>query len=263
MKHESTQLPHGYTVEIHADESPANPFTDWDCQLPIAVWTLDNRRGNLENYGGDELNLETLISAIPSTTWESRQGKREILEALDISRAQFAGQYRFERDFRETVFHFLSGMEPSGWRCAVEYFDRMEAVARLAGIPCHSTQSNGCSQGDSALVFVAALPQWVEKVGAAPETLADQCKAACDLWSAWAWGDVFGFVLTDSKGEEVDSCWGYYGDDHRESGLLETAEDSAKHHRESRKAELLKRRAAAKVERREAFFAACRDIVTA
>jgi hypothetical protein len=264
MKHESTQLPHGYTLEIHADESPANPFTDWDCEPPIAVWTLDNRRGNLENYGGDELNLETLISAIPDATWESRQGKREILNAVGLDAFDIAQDLNYHRDsFRDRVESAASEIEPSGWRCAVEYFDRMEAVARLAGIPCHLTQSNGCSQGDCALVFVAALPQWVEKVGAAPETLADQCKAACDLWSAWAWGDVFGFVVNDPKGEEVDSCWGYYGDDHRKSGLLETAEESAKHHRESRKAELLKRRAAAKVERREAFFAACRDIVTA
>jgi hypothetical protein len=263
MKTESIQLPHGYTVEIHADESPANPFTDWECEPPIAVWDLDNCQGNLENYGGDDLSLETLIDAIPAATWESRQGKREILNALDVSIKEFSEQLRFERDFRCALDYFTRDIEPSGRRYAVEYFDRMEAVAKLAGVPCHLTQSNGYSQGDCALVFVAALPQWVEKVGAAPETLADQCKAACDLWSAWAWGDVYGFVLNDPKREEVDSCWGYYGTDYRKSGLLETAEDSAKHHRESRKAELLKRRAAAKIERREAFFAACRDIVTA
>jgi hypothetical protein len=263
MKTTDIKLPHGYTVEIHTDENTENPFTEWDCEPPIAVWNLDNRRGNLENYGGDELNLETLISAIPAATWESRQGKREIIAALTLTLSEVAAEVRRIGNFRDAVEEMLYGVEPSGWRCAVEYFDRMEAVARLAGISCHSTQSNGYSQGDCALVFVAALPQWVEKVGAAPETLADQCKAACDLWGAWAWGDVFGFVLNDPKGEEVDSCWGYYGTDHRKSGLLETAEESAKHHRESRKAELLKRRAAAKVERREAFFAACRDIVTA
>ena len=260
---DTIQLPHNYTVEVHTDETPANPFTDWDCEPPIAVWNLDNRRGNLENYGGEELNLGTLIESIPAAVWESRKGKREIIAALGLNLAEFASQYSFERDFRETVSHFLRDVEPSGWRCAVEYFDIMRTIAAIAEIPCHSTQSNGYSQGDSALVFVAALPSWVEKVGAPPETLADQCKAACDLWSAWAWGDVYGFVLNDPKGNEVDSCWGYYGDDYRESGLLEAAEESAKHHRESRKADLLKRRAAAKVERREAFFAACRDIITA
>jgi hypothetical protein len=36
---------------------------------------------------------------------------------------------------------------------------------------------------------------------------------AIDLvqWHAWGEGDVFGWVLTDPTGNEVESCWGYYG----------------------------------------------------
>ncbi len=260
---DTIQLPHRYTVEIHTDETPSNPFTDWDCEPPIAVWNLDSRRGNLENYGGEELNLSTLAAFIPADKWSTRAGKRETIAALPFTLSEVAAEVRRVGNFRDALEDMLSDVKPSGWSRAADYFETMEAVATLAGIPCHSTQSNGYIQGDSALVFVAALPAWVEKVGASPETLADQCKAACDLWSAWAWGDVYGFVLNDPKGDQIDSCWGYYGHNHRKSGLLEAAEESAKRHRESRKADLLKRRAAAKVERREAFFAACRDIITA
>lgn len=35
-------------------------------------------------------------------------------------------------------------------------------------------------------------------------------------------GEVYGFVIEDSNGEHVDSCWGYYGDP-KTSGLLEEA----------------------------------------
>lgn len=36
-------------------------------------------------------------------------------------------------------------------------------------------------------------------------------------------GDVYGYVILDENGEEIDSCWGYYGYDHEKSGLLEEA----------------------------------------
>lgn len=38
--------------------------------------------------------------------------------------------------------------------------------------------------------------------------------------------DVYGYSVKDSEGEEIDSCWGYYGVDHDQSGLLESAHAS-------------------------------------
>ena len=34
-------------------------------------------------------------------------------------------------------------------------------------------------------------------------------------------GDVYGFRIKDAKGEETDSCWGFYGDDHKTNGILD------------------------------------------
>lgn len=35
----------------------------------------------------------------------------------------------------------------------------------------------------------------------------------------WVNGETYGFVSYDLKGEEVDSCWGFYGDEIAESGI--------------------------------------------
>lgn len=32
-------------------------------------------------------------------------------------------------------------------------------------------------------------------------------------YGAWCEGEVFGYTVTDPDGNEIDSCWGYYGDD--------------------------------------------------
>ena len=43
-----------------------------------------------------------------------------------------------------------------------------------------------------------------------------------EAYSCYANGDIFGFVLYRDN-EEFDSSWGYFGDDHEESGLFQNA----------------------------------------
>jgi hypothetical protein len=259
MKHETVKLPHGYTAEIHIDESPENPFEAWDCEPPIAVLNWERYHAKLDNYGGDELNLEILLALIPAPLWESREGKRAILAALPFDMADLRDTMRDgwggKLDFSDAIHALAETLTPSGWGEWVEYFGTMKAVAAVAGIPCHYTQSNGYSQGDSALVFVAALPAWVGKVGAPAEHHAEQCKHAADLWSAWAWGDVYGVAeILRPDGEEAPygSCWGFYGSDHEQSGLME-------HCRNAVDCDM----AAQEREAARAHDAACRDIETA
>jgi hypothetical protein len=38
-------------------------------------------------------------------------------------------------------------------------------------------------------------------------------------------GDVYGFILEDDEGEEIDSCWGFYGDDWKENGMADHIEE--------------------------------------
>ena len=37
-------------------------------------------------------------------------------------------------------------------------------------------------------------------------------------------GEVFGFQVKDSEGEDVNSCWGFYGSDFKTNGILEHVE---------------------------------------
>jgi hypothetical protein len=59
-----------------------------------------------------------------------------------------------------------------------------------------------------------------------------------NLYGYWAWGDVYGYVIekrcvcagdpdddVEDDWEEIEdgSCWGYFGSDHSESGLEDSA----------------------------------------
>jgi hypothetical protein len=48
-------------------------------------------------------------------------------------------------------------------------------------------------------------------------------KSVVDEWNQYLSGDVWGYVIKDEEGEELDSCWGYYGRDHCEQSARESA----------------------------------------
>ena len=48
--------------------------------------------------------------------------------------------------------------------------------------------------------------------------------AEVKLYDQYLTGDVYGFILKDSEGDEIDSCWGFYGDNWEENGLTDHVE---------------------------------------
>jgi hypothetical protein len=267
MNTESIDLPNGYTAHIARDECAENPFEVWDCGPSITVF-YDR---SLATYG-EEVDAVTLFDLIPAAQFQTCKGRREVLDALpDVTRRDYAdalrGSYHSAAmaDRSKEALRELLPERPQGWRSAGNYFDCMESLASLAGIPCFYGQSNGYCQGDSSLVFVTLTPAWREKVGnITTEHDAGNLQGAFDLYSAWAWGDVYGVAsihrpatLDDDgdevEGEEIDdgSCWGFYGSNHDKSGLMEHCKSMVAYDLQW----LAKESAAA-------HDAACRDVAT-
>ncbi len=45
--------------------------------------------------------------------------------------------------------------------------------------------------------------------------------AEVEVYDQYLRGEVFGFTLEDIEGNEIDSCWGFFGSDFQENGLLD------------------------------------------
>lgn len=251
-------LAQDYTATIMPDDYAENPFEAWDCQAPVAIFNLNALR--VEDYGTGP-DLQTLFDLLPSALFETPEGIAQVMDACQVTSAELAelleewGTSEAQApDYQEAIRELLPE-PPRCWGDAVQYFDAMEATARLAGLACHLTQSNGYSQGDCALVFSCALPEFLETSGIRPEHAAEVCEAACKLWGAWAWGDVYRVSnIYREDGTEVEDahCGGYYGDDHAKSGLRDYCEEIVKFDLGERVKESAR-----------AHEAACRDIVTA
>lgn len=58
----------------------------------------------------------------------------------------------------------------------------------------------------------------------------------CEVYTSWANGDVWGYVVEDEDGEHLDSCWGFIGDSDDEYMMGEARQAFEYHKREVAKA---------------------------
>jgi hypothetical protein len=223
----------GLVIRAERDECASNPFTDWDCEPPTLV--VSGRHNSLTDYSGGE--LESPLDLISDGKLRLSRYWKAAAQALDLCPSAFRAECAEEaRDYscslvtvvREKLQEALSDARPSYYSGnASDYLSALESLWELAGCAALHWSSQGYSQGHYAQGLSVATPAWVKKVGAPIESHARQLEGARKLWGAWAWGDVYAFVIANIEGDILDSCAGFYGNCHKESGLAEAAQEAA------------------------------------
>lgn len=66
---------------------------------------------------------------------------------------------------------------------------------------------------------------WKRITAERAEKIKSYLRNEVETYSQWANGEVYGFITKDAEGEEIDSCWGFYGFDHEASGLADAAQE--------------------------------------
>lgn len=208
----------GYKIRAVQDTDASNPFTDWDCEPPILVHT----DRSITEYGLDH--------AAPALT-------RDEIKANAGEVAQFLGAATLLRAVRDYIAPradavdlvneaITAKVEDAG---KTDSLDLIGEVWGWKGAAWVSVSRHGYSQSCWAEILVVATPEWCAKIGCTEPPSQKSLEATADLYAAWAYGDTFGYVIEDPEGEEIDSCWGFYGSDHEASGLSEQARDAIDH----------------------------------
>jgi len=210
---ETTKNYRGFEIKIQHDDSPQNPFKEWDCNLPLA---REYDRDKEDYSNGD---IGTYLSEVLSDNQIIRHQKvlAEILE-IDL---EYMKTYEFGVD--QKIGDIRSEIDSS------TDFYAWEKVCELSKTPYLHTCSRGYSQGDYANIFTCYTKEFERVCGVAKKDVSlDSLQANADLWGDWAWGNVYGYVISADNGLD-DSCWGFYGDIET-SGLLDEAQGVIDHH---------------------------------
>lgn len=262
-----------YRIRMVQDCFPENPFESWDCNFPMITdfqhrghdfREYDNCKGAaidrpLDRYSDNQIiRFQGRILAALSDNgaayyYSTLTGARlsSVEEDLEHHKRAYRGEYISGRAgmaalLRDYFSEALSCVSDS------DKLETLSALYDLIGIPNLCTSSSGYSQGDYSELLIVATPESLDKFGwnkarRGAADLAQALEAQADLYSAWAWGDVYGYIVErapldpqereDSDAwEEIDSCWGFYGDNPEKSGLAESALSAIEYDKRARKA---------------------------
>lgn len=237
----------GFRIRAVRDECAQNPFdpkTGFDNHWPMVV-IYDGDRTNYDRHTGTAVDVP-LERFTDAQLIHDQHALCKIFDHTPESIVECYGTIEAKKYCRDAVElgDCLQQAHSDLGRSA--HLDTCEELYKLLGIPCLRETSRGYSQGDYAELLIVATPEAQEVLRAKPadmsdedwtKALAEDLQAQADLYGAWAWGDVYGYIVErkvsgrpdeeddEPEWEEVEdgSCWGYYGTDHDKSGLEEAA----------------------------------------
>lgn len=219
MESKTLTLKDGRTLEIVYDEDAQHPFEDDDClHVTVATWHPRYRIG-------------TKRVALPSDRGEYLDIIYHILcdSLIDKTlRKEMHSQYQaFEMGEKDA-----SDMEM--------LFDKLAVISPVyayehSGITV-STAPFSCTF-DSGQVGVAVYTKEQLLIDRQQKRFTKACAryaTSCiqdiiETIDDFLQGNCYGFRITDADGEELESCWGFYGDDHERSGLFAMALTATDH----------------------------------
>ena len=222
-----TQTIKGYEVETINDTYAQNPYDDMDGLVPLLAYS----DRHYQTYGED------IRDFVESKIEVDKSNAKKILDYL-IELDGIDGQSRmtyirgiYEYDLCDSIANRLREI------IDLNEFEVLEFMCDLFNIDYLNTTSRGC-QSNYADLFIVLTDEWYKFTGcdknASKETKQQWLEDAKKLWSSWAWGNVYGYNIT-LNGEDIDSVWGFYGEDHQESGLAEYVTSVIDHDIEQRR----------------------------
>ena len=190
-----------HKINIVQDKCPGNPCNEWE---QMGVMWCDHPRYNL----GHDKAMQTLINhcyqydPVFMALCDSREvEKQDVIKSLRKLKCVLIPLYLMDH-----------------------------------GALSISTSAFSCPWDSGCVGLIVATPQKIRECygiknvtkrrrAQAVESLNSQVKEYDDYLT----GNVYGFDIVDESGDVIDSCCGFYGYDHKKSGLLETAKAEIDH----------------------------------
>ena len=181
----------GKTVELHYDQdgSTSNPR---DCDNLGTFWTQERRHNSPDKLPVRGNILESVVQEFGGS-----QDQTGIEKALD----------------RGAIWLPVWKYEHSG--CAYR-----AAKSNPFHCPWDSGQAGFIFAKKDAVRKEYGVSRITAKVRA---KVLEVLKAEVETYGQWANGEVYGFIVKDTEGEEVDSCWGIIGREYVREAATEAA----------------------------------------
>lgn len=207
----------GYVIKVHLDDMGTDPREEMDCWTgKMVCFHSRYNLGDKHDYSPEGLKNELAMEVCPGIEdlmnyWNDGSGW-ERFQSEEKSDAMIAKAV-------DAVLEKYYVILP------LYLYDHSGITMSTSSFPC---------PWDSGMVGIIFATWKKLKKEFGEDCTLERAKGTLEgevkFYDHYLCGDVYGFVIEDPEGEEIDdgSCWGFYGDPD-ESGLVEDAKSSIDH----------------------------------
>lgn len=222
-------------VRIVQDTDPSNPRTEWDCHSGRMIcWHRKYTLGDEHNYDKDEFLKELACEA-----------DAELEEEID----------RLENDYYSRVYDYAARLdiedchEYASGKVVAQVNELVEKAVSDGYImlPLYLYDHSGItmSTGRFSCQWDSGQVGWIicdkktinENFGGDRDKAEKALESEVAIYDQYLTGDVYGFIVEERETEgcscckrsfaweQTDSCWGFYGSDIHENGIVDHLDD--------------------------------------
>lgn len=212
------------SVHVWRDDHGDNNPRDWD---NLGTMCCNHRRYSLGDPGKHNMNADDVIDEVLSSevkdkleAWKDREYRKRVgpLEGKDYE----VESAKLEKDFAEKR---RAAFDEVAISLPLYLYDHSGITMNTTGFSCR------WDSGMVGIIYITRekiLKEFSRKVltKSLREKVLASLKIEVETYDHHLTGAVYGFSTKDAEGEVIDSCGGFFGYDHKASGLLDAVCES-------------------------------------
>ena len=213
----------GYQINIHNDSDPMDPVREFDQLGTMVCFHRRYNLGHKHNYNNSTDFLMELAKEGDSTVegkieyWENGNGWNTLRKMGHEKASKFA-----EDNISAII---KKSLEANYIILPLYLYDHSGITISTGPFSCP------WDSGQIGYIYITKEKarkeyNWKYMTKSRIKKIIGYLEGQVETYDQYLTGDVYGYRISNEDDDHIDSCWGFFGHDHKESGLLEYAENA-------------------------------------
>ncbi len=211
---------------IRDDHNDLNPRVDWDNLGTMVCWHSRYNLGDEHQHANPQQFMEVLANEVDPTVegriyyWENGDGRTQLYRKYGTASPAKHGTptaYRMCHEKIQNIIH--KALDKHVVILPLHLYDHSGITMRVGGF------NDIFDSGQVGYIYITReqiLKEYGGKIltRALRNRIEGYLRYEVKTYDHYLTGAVYGFRVFDENGDEEESCWGFFGYDHEESGIL-------------------------------------------